>query len=171
MHYCQNATKFVPDLGKVGASTLEKLAAEEGLSPQTISASKNLDVVLNGLRENSSEGVDYFQVLVDVFSNELNGSSNAHLQVNAPQPWLLSGIYLLKGGERVGLLPYCLRYRSCVLNAARSIPQLAAIFSAPRWRPQLSASQGSSTTVSRSDIRIIIQHLDSSAHGLARRWL
>ena len=45
-------------------------------------ASKNLDVVLNGLRENSSEGVDYFQVLVDVFSNELNPSSNAHLQVS-----------------------------------------------------------------------------------------
>jgi hypothetical protein len=35
---------------------------------------------------------------------------------------------------------------------------------------QLSADQGSSTTVSRSDIRLI-QHLDPSAHGLVRRWL
>jgi hypothetical protein len=35
---------------------------------------------------------------------------------------------------------------------------------------QLPAAQGSSTTVSRSDIRFI-QHLDSSAHGLVRRWL
>jgi hypothetical protein len=35
---------------------------------------------------------------------------------------------------------------------------------------QLSAAQGSSTTVSRSDIRLI-QYLDSSALGLARRWL
>jgi hypothetical protein len=34
---------------------------------------------------------------------------------------------------------------------------------------QLPAAQGSSTTVSRSDIRLI-QHLDSSAHGLVRRW-
>ena len=35
---------------------------------------------------------------------------------------------------------------------------------------QQSAANGSSTTVSRSDIRLI-QHLDSSALGLARRWL
>jgi hypothetical protein len=35
---------------------------------------------------------------------------------------------------------------------------------------QLSAAQGSPTTVSRSDIRLI-QHLDSSALGLVRRWL
>jgi hypothetical protein len=34
---------------------------------------------------------------------------------------------------------------------------------------QLSAAQGSSTTVSRSDIRLI-QHLDGSALGLVRRW-
>ena len=34
---------------------------------------------------------------------------------------------------------------------------------------QQSAAKGSSTTVSRSDIRLI-QHLDSSAHGLVRRW-
>jgi hypothetical protein len=35
---------------------------------------------------------------------------------------------------------------------------------------QQSAAQGSSTTVSRSDIRLI-QYLDSSALGLVRRWL
>jgi hypothetical protein len=35
---------------------------------------------------------------------------------------------------------------------------------------QQSAAKGSSTTVSRSDIRLT-QHLDSSAHGLVRRWL
>jgi hypothetical protein len=35
---------------------------------------------------------------------------------------------------------------------------------------QQSAAKGSSTTVSRSDIRLI-QNLDSSAHGLVRRWL
>jgi hypothetical protein len=35
---------------------------------------------------------------------------------------------------------------------------------------QQSAAKGSSATVSRSDIRII-QHLDSSALGLVRRWL
>jgi hypothetical protein len=34
---------------------------------------------------------------------------------------------------------------------------------------QQSAAKGSSTTVSRSDIRLI-QHLDSSALGLVRRW-
>jgi hypothetical protein len=34
---------------------------------------------------------------------------------------------------------------------------------------QRSAAKGSSTTVSRSDIRLI-QHLDSSALGLVRRW-
>jgi hypothetical protein len=35
---------------------------------------------------------------------------------------------------------------------------------------QYSAAKGSSTTVSRADIRLI-QYLDSSAHGLVRRWL
>jgi hypothetical protein len=35
---------------------------------------------------------------------------------------------------------------------------------------QQPAAQGSSTNVSRSDIRLI-QHFDSSAHGLVRRWL
>jgi hypothetical protein len=35
---------------------------------------------------------------------------------------------------------------------------------------QLSAAKGSSTTVSRSDIRLS-QYLDSSAHGLVWRWL
>jgi hypothetical protein len=35
---------------------------------------------------------------------------------------------------------------------------------------QQSAAKGSSTTVSRSDTRLI-QYLDSSAHGLVRRWL
>jgi hypothetical protein len=35
---------------------------------------------------------------------------------------------------------------------------------------QQSAAKGSLTTVSRSDIRFI-QHLESSAHGLVRRWL
>jgi hypothetical protein len=34
---------------------------------------------------------------------------------------------------------------------------------------QQSAAKGSSTTVSRSDIRLI-QYFDSSAHGLVRRW-
>jgi hypothetical protein len=35
---------------------------------------------------------------------------------------------------------------------------------------QQSAAKGSSTAVSQSDIRLI-QHFDSSAHGLVRRWL
>jgi hypothetical protein len=35
---------------------------------------------------------------------------------------------------------------------------------------QQSAAKESSTTVSRSDT-LLIQHLDSSAHGLLRRWL
>jgi hypothetical protein len=43
----------------------------------------------------------------------------------------------------------------------------------PPWAPllhrHLSAAQGSSTAVSRSDTRLI-QHLDSSARGLVRRW-
>ena len=39
------------------------------LTQGTAEAAKNLDVVLSGLRENSAEGTDYFQVLTDVFSN------------------------------------------------------------------------------------------------------
>ena len=45
MHYCQNATKFVPDLGKAGASNLEKLAVEEGLSEGTVQVRQQTTVL------------------------------------------------------------------------------------------------------------------------------
>eukprot|EP00959_Pyramimonas_sp_CCMP1952_P048648 1016049-Pyramimonas_sp.AAC.1 len=66
MHYCNSATKFVPDLARVGEqSTLEELTKREGLSSGTCTSARNLDAVLRNLRENSSEGVDYFQELIE----------------------------------------------------------------------------------------------------------
>jgi hypothetical protein len=60
------------------------------------------------------------------------------------------------------------RWRLCAACVGGS-PCTAVTPDLTSLRGQQSAAKGSSTTVSRSDIRLI-QHLDSSAHGLVWRW-
>jgi hypothetical protein len=72
-----------------------------------------------------------------------------------------------RGGGREALRTYPLARTNC--TALSLIPTVngntVRSFST---HGQQSAAKGSSTTVSRSDL---IQHFDSSAHGLVRRWL
>jgi hypothetical protein len=62
------------------------------------------------------------------------------------------------------------RLSTCAILSARwALPRHHTVRSFSSHGQQ-SAAQGSSTNVSRSDVRLI-QYLDSSAHGLVRRWL
>lgn len=48
MHYCQNATKFVPNLGQVGETSLEEAARKEGLSQVRFSATYRVSALQHG---------------------------------------------------------------------------------------------------------------------------
>ena len=79
MHYCTNAAKFVPSLTEP-TSNFATYAEEDGLSDATVDAAKSLDAQLELLRDQSAEGTDFFQVLVNVFTGELRNESNQHLK-------------------------------------------------------------------------------------------
>lgn len=51
-----------------------------GLSEETATAGANLDTVVDGLASKFAEGTDYFQVLVDVFRDEMRSEKSKHLK-------------------------------------------------------------------------------------------
>ena len=57
----------------------EFLARESVFHDFTINASKQLDAEIESLRSNSTEGTDYFEVLTNIFSSELQSETNKHL--------------------------------------------------------------------------------------------
>jgi len=57
----------------------ESLARESGFHDFTVNASKQLDAEIESLRSNSTEGTDYFEVLTNIFSSELQSDTNKHL--------------------------------------------------------------------------------------------
>ena len=79
MHYSTNAAKFVPSSNTTSLVGDENFDAE-GLSGWTKTALKNLQVELEALSTGGTDGTDYFEVLVSVFSTELRNKSNEHLQ-------------------------------------------------------------------------------------------
>jgi hypothetical protein len=94
---------------------------------------------------------------------------------NAPPPgYAPAYAYAARGGRHAhgssGTDPFALYPQHQMHRTVSDIPTVIGntvrSFSS---HGQLSAAKGSSTTVSRSDIRLI-QHLDSSALGLIRRW-
>ncbi|CAL1541419.1 unnamed protein product [Lymnaea stagnalis] len=89
LHCCSNAIRFIPDLEDI--VVFEDTCKEEGLSPETQAAAKNLDNVINNLAKNFAEGTEYFkannatncfvaQMLVDVFAPEFRNPKNMHLR-------------------------------------------------------------------------------------------
>jgi WASH complex subunit 7 len=64
LRYCSNATAFIPDLSE--ESSFEERAKEAELPQETTSACNVLDDVIANLQSNSAEGVDYFDVMVQV---------------------------------------------------------------------------------------------------------
>eukprot|EP01113_Clastostelium_recurvatum_P020853 TRINITY_DN2468_c0_g1_i2.p1 TRINITY_DN2468_c0_g1~~TRINITY_DN2468_c0_g1_i2.p1 ORF type:complete len:1156 (+),score=429.18 TRINITY_DN2468_c0_g1_i2:487-3468(+) len=78
LHYISNAIKFVPDLQNI--SKFEELVTKEGLSPETTTASKNLDTAIDSLAKNFAEGTEYFKMLVQVFAEQFRNPANQHLR-------------------------------------------------------------------------------------------
>uniref|UniRef100_A0A7S2MKL7 Uncharacterized protein n=1 Tax=Octactis speculum TaxID=3111310 RepID=A0A7S2MKL7_9STRA len=104
MHFCSEAVRFLPDLEDIitfqehaGAGTQPKESVEDGeeeeepveeedpvvvgagLSEETVRSAGNLDDVIGTLRQNFSEGSDYFKVLVSVFQQVLLSGDHKHL--------------------------------------------------------------------------------------------
>ena len=78
LRYCSNATAFIPDLS--AQPNFEEHAKESELPPATVAACKMLDDIVKNLQETSSEGVDYFDVMVGAFAEELRIDKNDHLK-------------------------------------------------------------------------------------------
>lgn len=78
LHCCSNAIRFIPDLEDI--VSFGEACSEEGLSPETQAAAKNLDNVINNLAKNFAEGTEYFKMLVDVFAPEFRDPKNMHLR-------------------------------------------------------------------------------------------
>lgn len=96
LRYIADAIKFVHDLDNI--ENFEELAKEEQeiiiegpdgqppeikkatLSDVTIAAGKNLFEICNDLRQKFAEGSDYFKILEDVFTREMQKPEHEHLQ-------------------------------------------------------------------------------------------
>lgn len=78
MHYSTNAAKFVPS-ARVSKFALDESLDADGLSEWTKTALKNLQSELKALSTGGTDGTDYFQVLVSVFSTELR-KGHEHLK-------------------------------------------------------------------------------------------
>jgi len=78
LRYCSNATAFIPDLS--AQPNFEEHAKESELPPATVAACKMLDDIVKNLQETSSDGVDYFDVMVGAFAEELRIDKNDHLK-------------------------------------------------------------------------------------------
>jgi len=80
MLYTSNSIQFVPDLNSIETNKFEEMVTADNLSPDTVSAAKNLDSVVNTLYQNFSSGADYFKSLVSVFAPEYRSPAHAHLK-------------------------------------------------------------------------------------------
>ena len=94
------------------------------------------------------------------------GASASHRSICANHYYLKTGLARKAGLARTVAVRAPTHPPSC--TASSLIPNGSTIRSFSTHGQQ-SAAKGSSTTVSRSDIRLI-QLLGSSAHGLVRRW-
>ena len=81
MHYVSNAIKFIPDLNAENNlfATLTN-TTQDSFSFETLEASKNLDFVIDTLKKNFAEGVDFFDLLTQVFAPEMQSARNTHLR-------------------------------------------------------------------------------------------
>ncbi|KAG8185393.1 hypothetical protein JTE90_018615 [Oedothorax gibbosus] len=78
IHCCSNAIRFIPDLDDI--ITFQELCQEEQLSTETIAGAVKLDLVINNLIKNFSEGTEYFKLLVDAFAPAFQDIKNEHMK-------------------------------------------------------------------------------------------
>ena len=72
------AARFIPQSQQAHSSDLQEVAKADGLSSATTAAAALLDGELESLKESATDGTDFFQTLVAVFS-ELRNESQSHL--------------------------------------------------------------------------------------------
>jgi WASH complex subunit 7 len=77
--YTSNAIRFVPSLEDI-AKFGDWLQDRGGVAPDTVSAARNLDSVIESLSHHFAEGTDYFRMFVQVFHNEFRSAQNSHLK-------------------------------------------------------------------------------------------
>eukprot|EP01027_Heterolobosea_sp_BB2_P021106 GEZU01030217.1.p2 GENE.GEZU01030217.1~~GEZU01030217.1.p2 ORF type:complete len:420 (-),score=204.15 GEZU01030217.1:32-1207(-) len=78
LRYISEAIKFVPDLENI--ENFEELVRSDNLSEETAGAAKNLDSVITNLNQKFAEGSDYFKILEQVFTAEMQKEQNKHLK-------------------------------------------------------------------------------------------
>lgn len=78
MHYSTNAAKFAPSSQALRFSADEAITIDD-ISEHTKRALKNLRDEIEALGRGGTDGTDYFQVLVSVFSTELQNKGKEHL--------------------------------------------------------------------------------------------
>ena len=71
------AIRFVPDIEDI--QTFADLASSENLSPETQKVAEALDATLENLSSNLTNSNEYFNILVQVFTNQLNDEKQTHL--------------------------------------------------------------------------------------------
>ena len=79
LHFVSNSIRFIPNI-ESEAPNFEELFMKENMSKEATGAAKTLDHVLANLIKNFSDGNNYFQLLVNVFSKQLNDTKQSHLK-------------------------------------------------------------------------------------------
>jgi WASH complex subunit 7 len=103
LRYCSEATKFIPDL--TVEPTFEEHAKDSELPDSTVASCKVLDDIIKNLQETSSEGADYFDLMVGAFAGELRIEQNDHLKnffVIVPPLMLAYVDHMLLEKDRMG---------------------------------------------------------------------
>ena len=79
LHFVSNSIRFIPSI-EDEPPNFEQLSMAENMSRESVEAGKTLDNVLENLIKNFSDSNNYFQLLVNVFSKQLNDSKQSHLR-------------------------------------------------------------------------------------------
>ena len=80
LHFVGNSIKFLPVVDEKEVPNFEMLAKEENMSKEGIEAAKTLDLVVENLIKNSSDGNNYFQLLMNVFERQFHDPRHVHLK-------------------------------------------------------------------------------------------
>lgn len=78
IHCCSNAIRFIADVDDI--VTFTDLCEDEKLSSETVSGAVKLDLVINNLSKNFSEGTEYFKLLVEAFAPAFQDPKNVHMK-------------------------------------------------------------------------------------------
>lgn len=78
LHATAASVRFIPDLEDI--PNFEEITKAEGLSEESIEAAEVLDSTLETLTKHFNSGSQYFELLVQVFCNQLNDEKQSHLK-------------------------------------------------------------------------------------------